>query len=129
MPPPWRLRSRRKIEKPGRDNSESQISEESQDSTIPMRTGKYKGKLRQELRHRNTTKHLWKEKASQDEPHPIVSLPSVDCIIVHALVVLVLMLYGHHSTFQTIMLQFIIIRTFCNSSVIHKLINTVKQAR
>ena len=72
-----------------------------------QRTGKDKGKLSQELGHRNTTKHLRKEKASRDELHTTVSLPSVDCIL-HALV---LMLYGHHSTFQTIMLQFIIIRT------------------
>ena len=77
-----------------------------------QRTGKDKGKHSQELGHRNTTDHLWKEKASQDEPYTIVSLPSVDCHTIHALVVLVLMLHGNHSTFQTIMLQFIITRMF-----------------
>ena len=39
MPPPWRLRSRRKMENPGRDNSESGISGESQDSTMQIKSG------------------------------------------------------------------------------------------
>ncbi len=76
-----------------------------------QRTGKDKGKHSQELGHRNTkdkgyrntTSRLWKEKASQDKPHIIVSLPSVDCHTIHAVVVvLVLMLHGNHSTFRTI---------------------------
>ena len=79
-----------------------------------QRTGKDKGKLSQEHGYRNTTKHLRKEKASRDEPHTTVSLPSVDCIL-HALVVLVLMLYGHHSTFPD------------NNVAIHNYQNVVKQ--